>query len=582
MKKITLFAFITLLSIGGAKAVSMSGTYKVGTTPGADYTSLSAAVAAINGATIEGNIVLEITSDITETTNFGLAKDLGSYTLTIRPDMDMDRTINFTQTTGNVFPVGNFVIGYLTSGFGLAVDDAYHIATKNVTIDGYAAGGSTRRLTFTTSNAALTNSALVSVYGDCDNVTIKNCILDNKSTASTPRAIYYYVRKGTSIDVSPDNMLIENNQIISMGSSTGQGVSGVNSGASPVSRATNLTIKNNEVKAQGRGLEIHYYGTGLLIQGNDIKLSQQGNSGTTNYGLWVRTGVGPVTIAGNKFTEISTKEAGTSGTLGTRAISCGSIEHIIINNTFSGMDRKGAATVNVAQSYLFLVGTGKVYNNTFYMPALTNATTPGEYYAIHNTTSKAYDIKNNIFISDDDTKSTFIKEVNTAVPDYNIYYLRAGNTNARIVSTFATLADFKAANTTLDINSKSVNVEFTDAAAGDLRLTGSSVSDANLLVPRLPEVLTDQFGTTRLATTFAGAHQADYVQTGTHAPELSGIIHRTTEGVSIKLSEKSELSIFSSNGQLIEKVTTQGDYTKNLPGGMYIITINGVAVKFLK
>lgn len=582
MKKITFLAIVTLLSITGAHAVSMSGTYKVGTTTGADFASLSAAVAAINSATIEGNLVLEITSDITEPANFGLAKDLGTYTLTIRPDMDMDRTITFTQATANTFPVGHFVIGYQAAGFALAVSDTYHVGTSNVTIDGYAVGGTTKRLKFTTTAASLAGSALITVYGNSDNVTIKNCMLENNSTAATPRAIYYYSRTVNDvIEAVPDNLTIENNHISSMGSPTGQGIVGVNSGTGSA-RPANMKILNNYILAQGRCMELHYFGAGLLVQGNEIKLSQQGNAGTTNYALWIRTGVGPVNIIGNKFTEISTKEAGTTGTLGTRAISCGSIEHNIFNNTFSGMNRTGAATASVHQSYIFLIGTGKVYNNTFYMPALTAASTPGDYIAIQTQNSKVFDIKNNIFVSDDDNKAVFIRDVNTTAPDYNIYYLRAGNTNAKVVSTYATLADYKTANATHDINSKSVNVEFTDAAAGDLRLTGNSVSDANLLVPSLTEVPTDMFGTTRLATTFAGAHQADYVQTGTSAALLSGAIQKTSEGISINLKERSELSIHTISGQLVDKTTVTGSYNRNLPTGMYIVTINGVTTKYIQ
>ena len=560
----------------------MSGTYKVGSTPGADYVLLSAAVDAVNAATIDGNIVLEITSDITEPANFGLAKDLGMYTLTIRPDMDEDRTITFTQIAANTFPLGHFVIGYLKAGFTSAVNDTHHVGTSKVTIDGYAVGGTTKRLKFTTSAASLAGSSLITVYGNSDNVTIKNCMLENKSTGTTPRAIYYYARTVTDgIEAVPDNLTIENNHISSMGSPTGQGIVGVNSGTGPA-RPINMSILNNHVIAQGRCMEIHYFGTGLLIKGNEIKLSQQGNAGTTNYGLWVRTGVGPVNIIGNKFSEVSTKEAGTSGTLGTRAISCGSIEHNIFNNTFSGMNRTGAATANVSQSYIFLIGTGKVYNNTFYMPALTAPTTPGDYIALQTSVTKLYDIKNNIFVSDDDNKAIFIRDVNTTAPNYNIYNLRAGNTNAKVVSTYATLADYQTANPTLDINSKSVNVVFEDAAAGDLRLTGTSVLDVNLHVPVLSDVTVDMFGNARIGTTFAGAHQPDMTTATTAASAGSKQVMRTATGIQIALDSESLIEVYSINGKLIDRSVASGTYSRELANGVYLIRINGEPVKFVK
>lgn len=582
MRRITFLAIMAFVSFMGLQAVGMSGTYKVGTTLGADYASLSAAVTAINAATIEGNIVLEITSDITEAANFGLAKDLGAYTLTIRPDLDENRTITFTQATANTFPVGHFVIGYQSTGFATAVDDIYHVGTSNVTIDGYAVGGTTKRLKFTTTSASLAGSSLITVYGNSDNVTIKNCILENNSTAATPRAIYYYARTITGgIEAVPDYLTIENNQISSMGSSTGQGIVGVNSGTGPA-RPINMSILNNYVIAQGRCMELHYFGPGLLIQGNEIKLSQQGNSGTTNYGLWIRTGLGPVNIIGNKFSEVSTKEGSASGTYGTRAISCGSIEHNIFNNSFSGMDRKVVATANVHQSYIFLVGTGKVYNNTFYMPALTVPTTPGDYFSIQNQTSKVFDIKNNIFVSDDDNKAVFIRDVNTTIPNYNIYYLRAGNTNAKVVSTYSTLADYQIANPTLDINSKSVNVFFQDAAAGDLRLTGTSVWNADLHVPVLPEVTVDMFGNNRIGTTFAGAHQPDMTTELENALVNGNRVLRTANGIMVELTKRSTIELYSLTGKLIDRAEVTGVYSKDLSNGAYVIRINGESSKFIR
>lgn len=575
-----------MLVTGSLFATGMSGTYKAGTTEGAHYPSLSAAIAAINAATIEGDIVLEITSDITEAANFGLAKDFGTYKLTIRPDADADRTITFTQATANTFPVGNFIIGYQTAGFTSAVNDTYHVGTSNVTIDGYAVGGTTRRLKLTTSAASLAGSSLITVYGNSDNVTIKNCILENKSTAATPRAIYYYARTVTDgIEAVPDNLIIDNNHISSMGSSTGQGIVGVNSGTGPA-RPANISITNNYVIAQGRCMEMHYFGSGLLIQGNEIKLSQQGNAGTTNYGLWIRTGVGPVNIIGNKFSEVSTREGSTSGTHGTRAISCGSVEHNIFNNTFSGMDRKVAATATVNQSYVFLVGTGKVYNNTFYMPALTVSSTPGEYIAIQNQTSKVYEIKNNIIISDDDNKAVLIRDVNTTAPNYNIYHLRAGNTNARIVSTHATLEAYQTVNPTHDINSKSVNVTFENAAAGDLRIAGLSIQDKNLEVPKLTEVPNDMFGTVRADLTYAGAHQSilPFINpsTGTKNPGVNVMIQNTANGIQINLEKESSVEIYAVNGMLIDRTITTGTYSRALDSGVYILRINGNSTKFIR
>lgn len=174
-----------------APPTSMSGTYKVGTAAGANFSSLSHAINTINSVTIAGDIILEINSDITEAANFGLAKDFGAYKLTIRPDDDANRTITFSQLAANLSPYGHFVIGYLTSGLGLAYADASAISTNNVTIDGSAVGGSSKRLKFTTTTDLLLNSSLITILGGCTGTTIKNCILDNVSTNISEKLFRY-------------------------------------------------------------------------------------------------------------------------------------------------------------------------------------------------------------------------------------------------------------------------------------------------------------------------------------------------------------------------------------------------------
>lgn len=147
MRKITLLTAALAISLV-AMAQAMSGTYKVGTTEvSPNFTSLSAAVAALNTNGVSGDVILEITSDITESANIGLGVNTNGFGITIRPDADADRTITFTKLTDNTSPSGHFVIGY--TDLTKAWSDANTIATNNVTIDGYAVGGTTRRLKFT-------------------------------------------------------------------------------------------------------------------------------------------------------------------------------------------------------------------------------------------------------------------------------------------------------------------------------------------------------------------------------------------------------------------------------------------------
>jgi hypothetical protein len=186
---------------------SMKDIYKVGNGATDDFATLGEAINAVNDAiAIDGNIFFEITSDITEPANFGLGKNLNGNGLTIRPDADADRTITFTQATGNVGPWGHFVIGCATGNLNTALADGTVVPTNNVTIDGFAVGGDTKRLKLTTSTDALAGSVIINVVGGSANTTIKNSIIENQATGSNPRCIYITQFKGATVDAAPSNI----------------------------------------------------------------------------------------------------------------------------------------------------------------------------------------------------------------------------------------------------------------------------------------------------------------------------------------------------------------------------------------
>jgi len=591
MKKSTLLLFAIMMASFVATATNMTGTYKVGSAAGANFALLSSAIDSINAATITGDVVLEITSDITEPTNFGLAKDMGTYKLTIRPDADADRTITFTQSTANVGPYGHFVIGCATGNIGAALTDATVIATNNVTIDGYAVGGKTRRLSLAAPNAALAGSVLVNVLGGCANTTIKNCILNDQSSTAA-KCIYINQFKGTTADVSPANITIDNNIITANNPLiSGYGVQCSRSGTA-TSKITGLLITNNLVTASAYCIEVNY-SNGATISGNEIKL-QKGTMTGAGYALWIKGVLGDMNVVGNKFTEVSSQQTNAATiqnfAIFTGASSANPYNLNIFNNTFSGMKRTAAGPTALNQAYIAEIGYGttKIYHNTFYLPALALPSQAGAYNAISFTTTKfVADVQNNIFISDEDAKSVLIaKAITTGPVDNNIYYLRAGNTNARIVDTYATLAAFQAANTALDVNSKSVDVNFVDAAAGDLNITGASIKDGNLAVPRLSSVLTDMVGNTRSATTYAGAYEGPLpfnpVALDQALTELGFQIRSTASGLEVKLNRQTTVELYTVNGILLDKSIANGSYSHSLNKGVYIVRLNGKAVKFVK
>lgn len=582
MRKIT--CLLAALAVGvWAFAQPMSGTYKVGVTdPASDYASLSAAVAAINTNGVGGNIVLEITSDITEPANIGLGVNTNGFGITIRPDADADRTITFTQLADNTSPTGHFVIGYPTSGLTVAWSDDNTIGTSNVTIDGFAVGGTTRRLTFTNTTASHTGARVIVVVGASNNVTIKNCIVDNKTTStSSPFCVGAVVRKGTAIEVGPANLTIENNTLTALGNNVAMGVRITNSGTLTTVKAENLVFKNNTVTARRRLVEINYVNN-AEISGNEFASEQTGAAGTISYGLWTSAGVtGTVNIFNNKFVKAITEEVSGNGH---RVVSLSSgATYNIYNNMFAGLNKTKPSTTATNVVYLFYSGVaGKIYNNTFYMPQLSDASGTG-YYAAIQLSGNTAEIKNNIFISDVETHGNpyFISAVPTPASDYNIFHMRHSVATHKVVGTYTSLTDYVTANPTKDVNSKNVNVNFVDAATGNLLLAGASLNDANLEVPRLPEVLKDILGFDRGVTTYAGAHQPD-LTSSTPEVQSSHRIMRTSTGVMIELDRESVVEIYGMNGVLIDKTSTSGSYSRDLNQGIYIIRIDGQATKFLR
>lgn len=352
-----------------AMADGMSGTYKVGTgETDPNFTSLKAACDALNTNGVAGDVILEITSDLTENVNVGLGVNTNGYSITIRPDQDADRTITFTKLADNTSPTGHFVIGYLGDGLTSAWSDANTIATSNVTIDGYAEGGSTRRLTFTNTNASHTNARVIVVVGACENTVIKNCIINNLTThTGSPFCVGAVVRKGTSIEVAPKNLTVENNIMTALGNNVAMGMRITNSGTLTTGYPvvlTGLVIKNNIITAQRRLIEINYT-SGGDIYSNEFKTQATGSAGTITYGLWTSTGVsGTINIYNNKFTQAFTEETTANGH---RVISLASgATYNVYNNMFAGLDKTKPSTAALNLVYLFYSGvSGKIYNIPF-------------------------------------------------------------------------------------------------------------------------------------------------------------------------------------------------------------------------
>jgi len=343
------------------------------------------------------------------------------------------------------------------------------------------------------------------------------------------------------------------------------------------------------VTASRRLIELSYLDGITEVNNNTFNLLQSTAPGALVYGVYGNLNLlGTVNLYNNKFNQSTVVETAASGAFGIRLVqlASGPTAWNVYNNTFTGMNRTqttGAATLNL--SYIQVsFGVANIYNNSFYLPALTSPSSAGYYNAINNSNGQSQKIVNNIFVSNEPTAvHAFVSNVCTGESNCNVYYIRQTNANAKIVSAYATLNDYQTANVTMDVKSKNVDINFIDAANGDLRITGASIQDDNISVDRLASVLTDMFGTTRGSKTYAGAHEGTaYLVSSVKDVELTSRIMRTSTGIQVELDSEALIELFSVNGIMIEKKTVSGTYSHELNNGIYIIRINGKATKFIK
>ena len=511
MKKLTLFLVAITMSLLSFAQSQMSGTYTVGTGGSYDYSSMADAGMAIKAAEFTGDVTLLICTDLTETVNTGIVNK-SEYTLTIRPDKDENRTITYTTATDNTGPTGVFVIGGdMTKTPGSTIGWA-SVPTKNVIVDGAAEGKTTPRLKIT-NNKWGTN---VLLYGDVQDVIIRNCILVGRSS-STAYALVFRSEdySKTSKNIGPKNCVVEN-CIIESASTQSQVVycQGYQAN-SYAGYPTNITIRNCSITSHLRG--IFLYGVNNFdMEGCVLKMLET-TTGYMCHGVFGNTTKGVINIKGNKFIKNTTKNAsaGENG-LQTITASGGATEWVIENNYFAGYDALASGTTS-KESRLVGIRCGDycvVRHNTFHMPKLTYA--PGtSLVGTHAVAllwlagSHQYPVQNNIFVCEETTANVSLIRggLNPNVTG-NVFFHNGGN--AAIVAaapSCMTFADLETSYPTQAATSKWKNVTFTDAANGDLSLAGKSNGDPDLAVNRLAEVLTDITGKNRREKTCAGAYE---------------------------------------------------------------------------
>jgi len=476
----------------------IAGTYyipKSGTQEG--WATLKQAFDAINTEGIVGDVTLLITGDISSADNVGLINNT-NFSITIKPEEGKTPTITFTKTADNASGIsGAFVIG---CGTGLNWTDI--APAKNITIDGLKI----------MANGHAAHFPLVMIDA-CDKITVKNCTI-----SSTQNLTSTIVLRGPAdrteanvAKVMPKNVTIEGNVLTAIGVG-GSGATVINflNNGTPASSATGTVIKNNIITGNRQRVIWINYVNGMEITENEFNITGSPSGAVCGIILPNAGNAGNMYVAKNKFVKIATSNTYDLN-YGTSAVSIGSQgTWIVENNYFSGFDKTSTTGVSNLEAIRVMNSAVTIRHNTFYMNQLPIATAPAyvenpgnssgtasAYTAIFISGTNTPTIENNLFVSEEDRCFNFFVRGNApASMKDNVFCLPAGATKAKIASG------------TPPSSPKMVDaVVFANKATGNLDLTGASIGDANLKVPRLASVLKDIAGTDRKDPTYAGAFE---------------------------------------------------------------------------
>ncbi len=503
---------ITLTTL---QMISYSGTYYVGASgtaprPGEsdpNFSTIKDACNALNQGKITGNVTMYITSNITEPVNAALGVNTGSYTITFKPYTGVTPTINFTQTSDNSGPSGQWVIGSKSTSSWDSL-----VAITNVIIDGSNTnGGTTRDLTFTNVENDVTYNYGIRIVGNADNITLKNFNITITEAGNTVNSTYgiNFAARGSLI---PDNGIVDNCNITVTESPTGQGIS-ITPSTTPSTglTSTGMIFRNNLIQARTRGIFVNV-GSAFSAYNNTIQLTQT-SGGFLSQGIYVVSTNGVTShtcnIYNNKIIQLATANlvAG-SGTTGITIDNPGTYN--IYNNMICGFDQTAASTLGIFQGIRSnsssALLTLNIYYNTIVIPEdadLTGADVGGiAGIALANAGfAGSATIKNNIIMVSNNPTCFGIYRANaggTFVSDYNDIYTpgTGGNAGAWNGTAQQTLALWQSASSQ-DANSKSVSVTF--SAVNDLHLSGGSIGDGNLAAAPIIGFTTDIDGDTRNA-----------------------------------------------------------------------------------
>jgi trimeric autotransporter adhesin len=477
---------------------ALCGSYNVGV--GKTYTTLTAAVTALNAGEITCPVVLLLT-DATYASE--------SFPITINPLLGSSSTNTVTISPANgVTPT---ITGSSATGI-LNLNGADYVI-----IDGSNSGGTDKSLTWeNTDNVANAYTIGFSNSGGTDpakNNIIRNCNIKASSQVSTTTYGIYMNSTGGAYD----NTIINNNTIYS--AKYGILFSGASTAVANNGQITNNIIGSttDATSIQYRGITVQY-ANGTVISGNEIMGAPAGNSNYYQAGIYVTTGSINTKIRKNKIHDWYYAGTGGWGNYGIYYGSDASTVTEISNNIIyliKGDGYLGIQTDNPYGIYIASGGNCGIYNNSISMTGAYLSTSPGAFSACIsiNAGITLLDIRNNIFRNSmtassgtpaDFTYAIYSASANTAFTtinnnDYwddglgaNIGYLGANQ---------ATLANWQTASVQ---DAASLNLDPAFLSMTDLHPTSTTLGKTGVTISSITD---DYSGTLRMDPPDPGAYQ---------------------------------------------------------------------------
>ncbi len=441
------------------------GSYTVGT--GGNYTSLTNSGGlfdAINTAGVGGNLVINITSDLTgESGAIALNQVAGGYSITIKPS-GAARTITGTAANLSLIKLNG---------------------ADNVTIDGSLSGGTDRSLTLTNGNAGGTVFwiASASASNGANYNTVKNCIISGNTGVTIISGILggSGTTLGGDAETANSNNTIQNNQIF-----RAQNAMFLRGNGTALDQ--NWYINGNTMgsavaadKLSFRGMLIGNAQDFIVSNNTILGVVSPTTSSSTSSGIQVALTVNGGLVTGNKMSDIKQTNTAGWGSNGIYLTGSAVNQRLTISNNFisdvASQGFAGVADTDNGYGIVIALGGGyKIYHNTVSLS--TNQVAAGSITAAINvlvgvTTVGGIDLRDNVF-ADTETIGTRYAIYSGAPANvfsninYNDYF--AQNVGF-LGSARATLANWQTA-TGQDANSLSVDPLLVSTT--DLHLQGGS------------------------------------------------------------------------------------------------------------